>query len=64
MKDFNYENNVVPKHFYFYDKVIVPELFTKNIKTERTCKKLQEDRYCDTCGKVRNHKKVLKLGLK
>ena len=28
-KDLNYENDVVPKHSYFYDEVIVPELFTK-----------------------------------
>ena len=42
MKDFNYENDVVQK-FYFYDEVIVPELFTKNIKIERTCKELLED---------------------
>ena len=39
----NYENDVVPKLSYFYDEVIVPELFTKNIKTERTCKELLED---------------------
>ena len=32
MKDVNYENDVVPKLSYFYDEVIVPELFTKNIK--------------------------------
>ena len=38
MKDLNYENDVVPKLSYFYDEVIVPELFTKNIKIERTCK--------------------------
>ena len=36
MKDFNHENNVVPKAFYFYDEVIVPELFTKNIKIKKT----------------------------
>ena len=29
MKDLNYENDVVPKRPYFYDEVIVPELFTK-----------------------------------
>ena len=38
MKDFNYENNVVPKHFYFYDKVIVPELFTKILKRKEPVK--------------------------
>ena len=43
MKDLNYENNVVSKLSYFYDEVIVPELFTKNIKIERTCKELLED---------------------
>ena len=43
MKDLNYANDVVPKLSYFYDEVIVPELFTKNIKIERTCKKLLED---------------------
>ena len=43
MKDVNYENDVVPKLSYFYDEVIVPELFTKNIKIERTCKELLED---------------------
>ena len=43
MKDLNYENDVVPKLSYFYDEVIVPELFTKNIKIERTCKELLED---------------------
>ena len=32
MKDVNYENDVVPKLSYFYDKVIAPELFTKNVK--------------------------------
>ena len=42
MKNFNYENDV-PKLFYFYDEVIVPELFTKNIKIERTFKELLED---------------------
>ena len=43
MKDVNYENDVVPKLSYFYDEVIVSELFTKNIKIERTCKELLED---------------------
>ena len=43
MKDLNDENHVVPKPFYFYDEVIVPELFTKYIKTKRTCKELLED---------------------
>ena len=38
IKDLNYENDVVPKFSYFYDEVIVPELFTKNIKMERTCR--------------------------
>ena len=33
----------MPKLSYFYDEVIVPELFIKNIKIERTCKKLLED---------------------
>ena len=32
MKDVNYENDVVPKLSYFYDKVIAPGLFTKNVK--------------------------------
>ena len=41
-KDFSYENDVVSKRFYFYDKVIVPELFTRNIKVGRTCKELLE----------------------
>ena len=43
MKDLNYENVVVPKLSYFYDEVIAPELFTRNIKIERTCKELLED---------------------
>ena len=43
MKDLNDENDVVPKPFYFYDEVIVPELFTKYIKIKRTCKELLED---------------------
>ena len=43
MKNFNYEIDVVPKSFSFYDKVIAPEFFTKNIKSERTCKELLED---------------------
>ena len=43
MKDLNDENHVVPKPFYFYDEVIVPELFTKYIKIRRTCKELLED---------------------
>ena len=43
MKNFNYQINVVPIFFPFYDKVIAPELFTKNIKIERTCKELLED---------------------
>ena len=51
MKHFNYENDVVPKCFCFYDEVIVPKLFAKkNIKIERTCEELLEDIY-DTCGK-------------
>ena len=37
MKDLSYENDVVPKLSYFYDEVIVPELFTRNIKIERAC---------------------------
>ena len=40
MKDLNYEKDIVPK---LSDEVIVPELFTKNIKIERTYKKLLED---------------------
>ena len=32
MKDVNYENDVVSKLSYFYDEVIAPELFTKNLK--------------------------------
>ena len=40
MKDLNYENSVVPNISYLYDEVIVPELFIKNIKIERTCKEL------------------------
>ena len=43
MRDFSYENDAVPKPFCFYDVGIVPELFTKNIKIERTCKELVED---------------------
>ena len=43
MKDFNYENDVFPKLYHFYDEVINPELSTKNIKIERTCKELLED---------------------
>ena len=43
MKDFNYENDAVPKPFSFYDVVIAPELFTKNINIEKTCKELVED---------------------
>ena len=43
MKDLNFENVVVPKLSYFYDEVIAPELFTRNIKIERTCKELLED---------------------
>ena len=43
MKDLNYENDVVPKLSYFYDEVIVPELFTKNIKIKRTSKELLKD---------------------
>ena len=39
MQDFNYENDIV----YFYDEFIIPKLFTKNIKFERTCKLLLED---------------------
>ena len=42
MKDVNY-GNVVPNLSYFYDEVILPELFTKTIKIERTCKELLED---------------------
>ena len=51
MKDLNYENDVVPKLPYFYDEVIVPELFTKKIL------KLKGP-VNDTCRKVRNHKKA------
>ena len=40
MKDLNYENGVVPNISYLYDEVIIPELFIKNIKIERTCKEL------------------------
>ena len=40
MKDLNYEKDIVPK---LSDEVIVPELFTKNIKIERTYKELLED---------------------
>ena len=29
--------------FWFYNEAIVPELFTKNIKIERTCKEFLED---------------------
>ena len=43
MKGFNYENDVVPKLFCFYDEVIVPEPFTKNIKIESILKELLED---------------------
>ena len=34
---------IVSKLFYFYNKVIVPELFIRNIKVERTCKELLEE---------------------
>ena len=40
MKDLNYEKDIVPK---LSDEVMVPELFTKNIKIERTYKELLED---------------------
>ena len=40
MKDLNYEKDIVSK---LSDEVIVPELFTKNIKIERTYKELLED---------------------
>ena len=43
MKDLNYENDVAPKRSYFYDELLVPELFTKFIKIERACKELLED---------------------
>ena len=43
MTDLNYENDVVPKLSYFYDEVIFPELFIKNIKIEGICKELLED---------------------
>ena len=43
IKDVNYENDVAPNLSYFYDEVIAPLLFTKNIKIERTCKELLED---------------------
>ena len=43
MKDLNYEIDVVPKLSCFYDEVIVPKLFTKNIKIERACKQLLQD---------------------
>ena len=42
INDLHYENDVVPKRPYFYDEVIVPELFTKNFKMERACKELLE----------------------
>ena len=57
MKDVNYENDVVPKLSYFYDEVIVPELFTKNIKIERTCKELLED-IVTLVEKIENTKKL------
>ena len=43
MKDLSYEDDIVLKLSYFYDEVIVSELFTKNIEIERTCKELLED---------------------
>ena len=43
MKELNYEYDVEPKLSYFYDEFIVPELFTPNIKIEKTCKELLED---------------------
>ena len=43
MKNFNYENDIVLKQFYFCDEVIVPELFAKTRKIERTCKELLAD---------------------
>ena len=33
----------MPKRSYFYDELLVPELFTKFIKIERACKELLED---------------------
>ena len=39
MKHFNYENDVVPKCFCFYDEVIVPELFAqKKLKLKEPVK--------------------------
>ena len=43
IKDVNYKHGIVPKLSNFYDEVIVPVLFTKNMKIERTCKELLED---------------------
>ena len=43
MKDFNYENDVVPNLFYFHDEIMVPEFSTKNIKIERTWKVLLDE---------------------
>ena len=44
MKHFNYENDVVPKCFCFYMKLLfLSFLQKKNIKIERTCEELLED---------------------
>ena len=56
MKDLNYEIDVVLKLSYFYDEVIVLEVFTKILKLKGPVKSYW--RYCDTCGKFRNHKKA------
>ena len=43
LKDLNYESEIVPNLFHFYDQVVVPELFTRNIKTEYTCREVMEE---------------------
>ena len=40
---FKVNNMLTPKLFHFYDKVIVLELFSNNIKTELYCEDLFEE---------------------
>ena len=40
---FKVNNMLTPKLFHFYDKVIVLELFSNNIKTELYCEDLLEE---------------------
>ena len=43
MRDLRYENETVLKLFHFHVKVIIPELFSNNIKAEFKCKDLLEE---------------------